>query len=197
MANPLILARTFKEAHAFAQDRLGLRIGYYRVVNSAGTLKAVRGVDLYLVPGWRNRPDRFTMASALKWTRLNTIDVEARPDFDAVEEPPAATGDDFTDLITGADSNTLETIGTINGTPVIEDPSIEGLEGRVVDVMPTIDTPGAGDAMPTVERPEGTPEPVEMPTIEAEKPKARRRTRCKTCDTLHYKDEACPTPEDA
>jgi len=91
VAVPLILARSFKDAHAFANDELGLSNGYYRVVNSAGTIKACRNVDIFLVPGWDKRPDRFTMKSALKWCRLNIRDVaterESAAAFDAAMPP--------------------------------------------------------------------------------------------------------------
>lgn len=75
MTAPYILARTFGEAHAFAQDELGVGRGHYRVVTSPSSVKGPRGADLYLVPGWEKRFDRFAMAGALKWTRLNKIDV--------------------------------------------------------------------------------------------------------------------------
>ena len=74
---PYILAKTMAEAHAFAQDVLGLDRGYYRLVMSPGTLKAVRGADLYLVPGYEKRHDRFAMAMALRWTRMTVHDPEA------------------------------------------------------------------------------------------------------------------------
>lgn len=83
---PFILARTFGEAHAFARETLGLVHGEYRVVSSAGTLKSVRGVDLYLAPGWDRRYDRFQMKGALRWTYMNVIRWE---DLVAeVPEPP-------------------------------------------------------------------------------------------------------------
>ena len=88
-AHPYILARTIKEAHDYARGPLGLEHGTYRIVNSPSTLKAVRGAELYLVPGWQNRHDRFAMKGALRWTRMIVIDVAeqaeapAEPDEDA------------------------------------------------------------------------------------------------------------------
>lgn len=73
-AAPYILARTLREAHTFARETLGLEHGRYRVVNTSGTLKSVRGADLYLVPGWERRFDRFAIQGALRWTRMNVID---------------------------------------------------------------------------------------------------------------------------
>lgn len=97
---PHILARTFAEAHTFARDTLGLNPGYYRVVNSVGTLKSVRGVDLYLVPGWKNRFDRFAMSNAIRWTRMNIIDVAEQIQASAPEaEMRAITEDEATAFI--------------------------------------------------------------------------------------------------
>lgn len=45
--------------------------------------------------------------------------------------------------------------------------------------------------LPTIER---IPEPE--PKAPIEEPKARRRSRCKDCNTLHFPDEACPTATD-
>lgn len=81
---PYILARTMKEAHAYARGPLGLAHGRYRIVNSPSTIKSVRGVKLYLVPGWQNRFDRFAMKGAIRWTRMEVIDVAA-----LAEEPAA------------------------------------------------------------------------------------------------------------
>lgn len=87
MAVSYILARTLKEAHAFARGELGLSRGQYRIVNGVGTLKSVRGVDLYLLPGWQNRYDRFAMKSGLRWTRMNVIDVATTPVKAPAPEP--------------------------------------------------------------------------------------------------------------
>lgn len=78
MTAPYILAKTLADAHRFAQDELGLTRGHYRIVTSPSTIKGIFGADLYLVPGWTQRHDRFTMKSALRWTRLNKIEVAPR-----------------------------------------------------------------------------------------------------------------------
>ena len=90
MAAPHILARTLQEAHAFARDELGLGRGYYRVVMSPSTIKAVRGTKVYLVPGWERRYDRFAMKSALRWCHLEIVDVAKQRDEDEPDglQPP-------------------------------------------------------------------------------------------------------------
>lgn len=90
-AVPYILARSFTQAHAFARSELGLVHGQYRVVTSAGTLKAVRGATLHLVPDWKRRFDRFQMESALRWTRMEVIDhtedLAEEPELDDLNPP--------------------------------------------------------------------------------------------------------------
>lgn len=45
--------------------------------------------------------------------------------------------------------------------------------------------------------PTGAPEPSEEPAPPAEEPTKRRRSRCKDCGSLHFKDEACVPSEPA
>lgn len=85
MAAPYILARTLKDAHEFAREELGLARGKYRVVTSPSTLSGRRGADIYLVPGYDRRYDRFAMRGALRYTRLNVIDV-AKMRAEALED---------------------------------------------------------------------------------------------------------------
>jgi hypothetical protein len=92
-AAPYVLARTMAEAHAFAREDLGLLHGQYRIVNTPSTLKSVRNVDLHLVPGWQNRFDRFAMKGAIRWTRMNVIDVaEQRAQEPSVPDDLEPTG---------------------------------------------------------------------------------------------------------
>lgn len=183
MALPLVLARTFKEAHAFAKERLGLNVGHYRVNPSAGTIKAVRNTQIYLVPGWKKRSDRFGVQGALRYCRLEVIDVETW------EQAPADPRGDLTErqLEVAYRYNTLldlpaegREIGTIAGTPVIEHESQEAADAAVLS---EIFEPAADE---TGYIPHGVPTEV---------PKAKRRSRCKDCEQLHYKDEPCPELE--
>lgn len=202
MAAPLILARTFKDAHAFARDVLGLSFGYYRVVNSPGTIKAVRNVDLYLVPGWDKRPDRFTMKSAIKWSRQNVIDVAAQ----AQEPETRYANDDKTRTIAerynalrdlpAETSNMLEVENDPEGTDFFEDLILEDAPeptATCVDCGLDPHDPECFSAEPpVVDHQQGE---LNVPE-ETEAPKKRRRSKCKTCGNLHYKDEPCPTEAD-
>ena len=226
MAAPLILARTFKDAHKYAQDELGLRIGYYRVVNSAGTIKAVRNVDIHLVPGWDKRPDRFTMKSALKWCRLNIIDVEQRradqAAFDAAMPPAPVDTSVHWVSPQFAMVHAVPDVSAVQSSRDVSDVTcetcLEAIEQSTASETP--DEPVA-DMPEPAEAEEATPEPApvdeaepeivvaednrpaapaaEEPTPEqpTEPAKRRRRTRCKDCGTLHFKEEACPPSEDA
>jgi hypothetical protein len=75
VAPPFILARNYSEAQRFALHELGLGKGHYRLVTSTSSISGRRNTDLYLVPGWERRADRFALKSALRYTRLNLIDV--------------------------------------------------------------------------------------------------------------------------
>ena len=158
MKQPYILARTMKEAHGFARETLGLQYGSYRIVNSPSTIKSVRGAELYLVPGYQNRFDRFAMKGAIRWTRMTVIDV-------AVQGLPVAEPE-----------------------PVEPEPVTDGLEPAgvqiTIDEMLALNQTSNGDNM-VAEGGPAEPEP------EA-KPKAKRRSRCKECGLLHFKDEPCP-----
>lgn len=231
MAAPLILARTFADAHRFAREELGLSIGYYRVVNSAGTIKACRNVDIFLVEGWDKRPDRFTMKSALKWCRLNIRDVEAErksaAEFDAAMPPtPPDTSVHWVTpqfSMVHALENPVAVQSSRDKADVTCDiclAALAVLEGPALEDLETPDEP-AGEMPEPAEAEEATPEPAPIDEAEpeivvaednrqpapepeaapepesTEPPKRRRRTRCKDCGTLHFKEEDCPPSEDA
>ena len=75
-AAPYVLAGNMKQAHIFAREELGLRPGHYRVVTSADIIRVARGAKLYLVPGWQKSPIRFSVKTALRYTRMEVIDAE-------------------------------------------------------------------------------------------------------------------------
>jgi hypothetical protein len=115
------------EAHAFAREELGLARGHYRIINTPGTIKSIRNVDVHLVPGWQNRYDRFAMRGALRWSRVNIIDHTEQAKVPAGEpdnlEPPgvqpplnADEAHDFFAEVTNGDSMIAE------GGPVDPDP---------------------------------------------------------------------------
>lgn len=228
MPAPLILARTFKDAHTYAQDELGLKIGHYRVVNAPGTLKAVRNTTLHLVPGWDKRPDRFGMKAAMRFGRNEIVDVaEQRQQEEALER--------------GMPTDQVATIGTVDiTTGTILPVNIKVGSISAENIMPgmisadrivggEIKTEGTDffDAIVASEESEPLPEPTCVdcgltpcddecksavaaeaaaqvaqddepePVVDEKPKKAKRRTRCKSCGTLHFKDEACPPSEDA
>lgn len=197
MAAPLILARTFKDAHAYAKDVLGLRFGNYRVVNSVGTLKATRGADLHLVPGWDKRPDRFTMKGALRYTRHNIIDVAEQQAAEPVEprgipltDPATGTTSGVPSGIGDLTSNTLETVNDIVGE------FFDGITPETVEPTATCvdcgldphDPECISVESPTVDHQQGE---LNLPEEPAEAPKKRRRRKCADCEQLHYKGDPC------
>lgn len=96
MAAPYILARTLLDAHTFAREELGLAKGHYRIATSPSSISGRRGTDLYLVPGYEKRYDRFAMAGALKYTRLNKIDVAKLRKSGAVPDGLEPAGEQLT-----------------------------------------------------------------------------------------------------
>lgn len=224
MPAPLILAQSFKAAHQYATEELGLSVGHYRVVTTAGTIKAVRGVDIHLVPGWEKRPDRFTMRSALKWSRLNIVDVEklreSRAAFDAAM-PPAEDKryplDERTQTV-AARYNALRDLAAYEAalpkveiTVVPDDTEVP--QHHVDMVAKVLPTTSNGDNMVAEGGPAdedediviepspsaavaAEPEPTPEP-VEQKPAKRRRRSRCSDCGNLHFKEEPCPPSEDA
>ena len=174
-AQPYILARTMKAAHTFAREDLGLAHGQYRIVNSPSTVKSVRGADLYLVPGYQNRFDRFAMKGAIRWTRMNVIHVDEQAQEPAVPD----------DLVP-------------EGVQLVFDESMiitaEEASAFFADTDPTTEETLFHEA--DMARHEIQPDPVvteELESISEEPDRTgQRRSRCKACGTLHYRDEPCP-----
>ena len=204
MAAPYILARTLRDAHEFAREVLGLPRGKYRVVTSPSTLSGRRGTDLYLVPGYQNRHDRFAMRGALRYTRLNVIDVEAEaPDGltplgtqpELTEGAYPALVAEFEAFLNGSGEHPHEQTEESEAHEfVTENPFVE------VDGVLTVHGPAA-DAIAASGYPndEHTHEialrynALRDSGMQAEEPAAdetkRRRRRCKECGILVEPDE--------
>ena len=179
MPVPLILARTFKQAHEFASERLDLKVGHYRVNPSPSTIRSVRNTQIYLVPGWNKRSDRFGIQGALRFCRLEVIDVATWE-----QAPPDPRGD-LTErqLKVAYRYNTLLDLPAESSeeTSDAPEPEVEPEQPKLEELVSDESIFAEPDAEPDAE-----------PT---QKPKARRRSKCKTCDQLHYKDEPCPDLE--
>lgn len=176
---PLILARTFAEAHAYAMEDLGLSKGQYRVVNSAAGLSGIRGCDLHLVPGYEGRFDRFKIAGALRYTRLNVIDV-------AKERAGAALVEGWSDDEQTASPEDVQSIlglSEIEALEAVLEP--EGFE------PPELLT--ASDVIALAANPDKPAAEVLTPASEAEQEEGvkRRRRRCKVkgCGALVEPDD--------
>jgi hypothetical protein len=208
VAAPLILARTFKDAHAYARDVLGLSIGYYRVVNSPGTIKAVRGTEIHLVEGWDKRPDRFSMKTAMRYCRNRIVDTTAQepapvdPRGDLTErqlevahrynrlldldpETPKLDALMAETTIFRSDEAVPDSLGIVGGLPetdFFDEPEVAEEKPTCIDCGLDIHADDCPKYVALVA--EGD--------THAEKPKARRRSKCKACGSLHFKDEPCP-----
>lgn len=164
MAAPYVLARTLQEAHTFAQDELGVGRGYYRVVTSPSSIKGIRGTELYVLPGWEGRHDRFAMAGALKWTRLTKIDVAEWREQQA-EEP--------------ADEPKLDGLEPAGTQPALDADEATSFFDVPLDDTVCILHGGPAEDCADIKHGEQT---------QAEEPKRRRR-RCKECGVLVDPDE--------
>lgn len=216
MANPYILAKTMKDAHAFARDFLDLRPGRYRVVTSSSSISGPRNADLYLVPGWEKRHDRFALKGAMRYTRLNVIDGSELEPKGAPEQtdglnPPGvqlSIVDDASAFFDNAVPSTappaedwkaelekhLEPVGfalsddpQVQARQIIESAAAEADRNSLLQAM--------SDEVAEVEEKDVQFELPAEPPAPAEPEKKRRRTRCKSCNTLHFKDESCPEAE--
>lgn len=191
MTAPYILARTPSEARKFAEDELGLGRGYFRIVTSPSSIKGPYGADLYILPGWEGRFDRFAMRGALKWTRLKKIDVAEWRQLQQAEEPDV--------LLPGG--------GQVGGDGVVDDLQPPGEQLSLVsdeeaDLLvrneATTLTPEDIAELESLLEPEGfelsdDPEVqakqiLESAAAEAEEPKRRRR-RCPECGVLVDPDD--------
>ncbi len=180
---PFILARNNREASAFAREHLGLDRGKYRVVMSPSTLSSVRGVDLYLVPGWEKRHDRFAMKGALRYARLNQIEVQ--PD-----QNPAAVPDDLDppgvqlSLVTNLEASAFveQTQDAPDRVDLMQAIADENDQHELDDPLPL--APGSVDAPALVAA-------VGPQVIEKVNEVKRRRRKCPDCGQLHFKDEPC------
>jgi hypothetical protein len=188
VAAPYILARTLKEAHDFAREELGLSRGRYRVVTSPSTLSGRRGTDVYLVPGYDRRYDRFAMRGALRYTKLNVIDV-AQMRAEAPEDPsgnpegadPALVAE-FEAFLNGSGDHPHEqTEESAEETPTSEPDGLDpaGEQITIEDANAFLVAKGQPDAK--------IKELAEEPTPTEET--KRRRRRCKECGILVDPDE--------
>lgn len=217
MANPYILAKTMKDAHAFARDFLDLRPGRYRVVTSSSSISGPRGADLYLVPGWENRHDRFAVKGALRYTRLNVVDAS---DFEPVVKDPEPGLDGLTPpgtQLTLVDDASAFFDNAVPSTPpggedwkaelekhlepvgfaLSDDPDVQArqiIESAAAETDRVALLQTMSDEVAEVEDKTVQTE-IPLEEAPAEAPKKRRRSRCKDCNTLHYKDESCPEAE--
>lgn len=182
MAAPYILSHKRSEAHAYAQDVLDVPRGYYRIVTSPSSIRGPRGANLYVLPGWERRNDRFSMKTALKFTRLNVIMVEAEP---VAEEPPA--GPTERDLEVAYRYNALRDLNQEPDglepegfTPYLEPEGWEPPETLNAEQILRLAAGESGAEVAPMEEREQAEEPA---------PKRTRRRRCPDCGTLVEPEE--------
>lgn len=213
-----ILARNRQEAKRVAD---ALEVGRFTYVTSPLSVKSLRSGVCLLVEGWQTRADRHAIKSAMRWTRgVTYIDVDPshaeedlepiQADFTQFFQEPRP---DFTDFL-AVQPEGAETIGYMGeeGVHIVEpepapeptpDPFAELAEGKrrfeaAVEEMERKKklhermrelgvTPPTDEVIETQIEPKSAPESAP----EQKKP-GRRRSRCKSCGNLHYKEDPCP-----
>lgn len=176
VAAPYILARTLKDAHSFAREELGLAKGHYRVVTSPSSISGRRGADIYLVPGYEKRHDRFAMTGALRWTKMNKIDVAELRAEEPVETPDGLEPAGVQPSITEGNPELLAEFEAFLGQAPTESLELTPAEAEQIEEALSDDD--------TADEPEQAEEPA------AEEPaKQTRRRRCKECGALVEPDD--------
>jgi hypothetical protein len=178
VAAPYILAHRLSDAHRFAQDELGVPRGYYRIVTSPSTIRGPIGADLYVVPGWERRFDRFSMKTAMRFTRLRIIDV-AEWRKEQGEAPDERYPNDERTHEIALRYNALRELAPA-----------DGYTAEDFGVADDLEPAGVQTAIEVPEQPEAAEETrateEEHP---AEAPKRVRRRRCPECGVLVDPDE--------
>lgn len=188
MPATLILAKNTQEANHYAKV-IGLPRFTYRAVRDAGAIRGVRNAEVHVLRSFLKRPDRHNILSALRnarWTQTYYVVFE---DGKIVDPNPPAT------FVTGAD-----------GTTEAYDGMVHMVTGGVHSTKGSLDRATREEILQEMSdeiedeepsEPTAETEPSEDPAP-AEKPeRRRRRTRCKDCGNLHYKDEPCDTEFDS
>jgi len=142
----LVLAQTSHEGARYVR-RAGLTRGRWRIVAKASSIRGIRKAHVHCLPGFHRRPDRHSILAELRYANCEWFDVEMPP---RPEEAAVDQGDGMGQQLTLEDI--VDEARNRAATLTVED--VEEL------------TRLAATAMPTVERPEGTPPPVVMPTVE-------------------------------
>lgn len=195
MAQKYILARDVRQAHLFARESLDLGRGQYRVVASPATISGIRGAELHLAPGYKDRFDRFAMNSALKFFRGEVIDhtAEVRPIEPSLNPPEGWFPFGYHAGHDPLDAPELEFSAEVgeDGLPLWERPLVEPSRDEMKDMgfviaenalrLVTGDPETPADEAPADEAPEEVAEVEPAPK--------RRRRRCKECGVLVDPDE--------
>lgn len=190
---PKIVARNFTEAHKFARETLGLRNGQYRVVTSPASLVGRVG-EVYLVPGWDKRPDRWAMKQKLKYTRLTIIDVAEQET--PAEVPETSNGEN---MISEGGPVTIFTEVDDKMTPVLEatEEALDKAYPELSDEEKQDLTEAEADRNAAEARAEQAPADEDNDVtgddsdndVEERPLNGRRRRRCKDCGELIHPDD--------
>jgi hypothetical protein len=180
----LVLSKSISEGNQYAK-RAGLPRFSYRAVGNAASIRNLKVADVHILPSFDGRRDKHQILAELRWGRdIEYFYVEMPPKSD---EPAVDQGDGMGQQLS---------IDDVEPEPNLVELITDGAHGTPESLRAAAEAELAADLqVPDRPKPEGTdaqtapPEPSEDPApTEASK---RRRSRCKTCNQLHFADEPC------
>lgn len=215
----LVLAKNTHEGAKYAR-RAKLTRGRYRVVSQASSIRGLRRAHVHILPGFHKRIDRHAIMAVLRHAQCEVFDVTMPERVDGavgeqmtIDEALAARRADIVEVMaaerqrladeTGVPVAVLETFeeeGRRRGAAMREEreaaelarvatPVVDLVAPRVAseDEEPKVIPALVDLAKRVADEDEEDDEPV-APVVK----KNRRRSMCSDCETLHFRDEACP-----
>lgn len=185
----LILAKDIRQANQYAK-LAGLERFKYRAVTKAGSIRGVRNAEVHILPGFLARPDRHQILAALKAAK--TLDVYYVDPADLVEPLESHVASPL-------DESVYDEAYAINAEIDEWIQACTPQEGRL-DILEDLSSFAAESeaAHPVTLAPGEVVAPAlteafgDQVVEQLNEPTKRRRTRCKDCEELHFKDEECP-----
>lgn len=215
----LVLAKNTNEGARYIRAAK-LPRGRWRNVASASSIRGIRFATIHKLPSFDQRPDRHAILAELRHAKCTFIDVE----MPIVETPAIDQGDgmgqqlSFDDLVTQREVAALERgmphaiVATIRerakADQIEKDDRLDErgpMTLRIWNVAhrynalrdaAALEAEMAAITQRSFERNNADDSnALETENVSNEPPKARRRSRCGSCEELHFADEACaPKP---
>jgi hypothetical protein len=170
----IVLAATPQEASEYIR-RAGIPRGRSRAAASASAIRGLRQATVHALPSFKSRRDKFAILAELRWAKVTEwVDVEMPPKRLTLAEA----------LEEAFPEEPARPLGHFARPMIQVIPTTDALEAQLEAEQPIEELGIAPGDIVDVEQADAAL-------------KNRRRTRCKDCGALHFKDEPCPAPKDA